>query len=123
MNIALLLLLVLLPAASMSFAFQLVNASKPLVIWAIALPYALLAGLAIAAGRKGGALRALSGATSLLTTLLGLVTAFTALRSGLDAGTSLLTLAPSAIGAASMVTMAVKTATVAFRRAPDGGRR
>ena len=80
-------------------------------------------GLAIAAGRKGGALRALSGATSLLTTLLGLITALTALRAGLDSGTSLLTLAPSAIGAASMVTMAVKTATVAFRRAPDGGRR
>lgn len=80
-------------------------------------------GLAIAAGRKGGALRALSGATSLLTTLLGLVTAFTALRSGLDSGASLLTLAPSAIGAVSMVAMAVKTATVAFRKPPVGGPR
>lgn len=80
-------------------------------------------GLAMATGRKGGALRALSGATSLVTTLLGLVTAISALRSGLDSGTTLLTLAPSIIGTASMVTMAVKTAVVAFRRPPVGGGR
>lgn len=80
-------------------------------------------GLAMATGHKSGALRALSGVTSLVTTLLGVVTALSALRSGLDSGASLLTLAPSAIGAASMVTMAVKTATVAFRRPPAGGGR
>ena len=79
--------------------------------------------LAMATGRKGGALRALSGAMSLVTTLLGVVTAFSALRSGLDSGASLLALAPSAVGAASMVTMAVKTASVAFRRPPVGGGR
>ena len=73
-------------------------------------------GLAMATGRKGGALRALSGVMSLVTTLLGLVSAVSALRSGLDSGASLLTLAPSIIGTASMVTMAVKTAAVAFRR-------
>lgn len=56
MKIALLLLLVLLPAATMSFAFQLTNASKPLVIWSIALPYALLAGIAIARMWKDGEL-------------------------------------------------------------------
>lgn len=56
MNIALLLLLVLLPAASMGFAFQLANASKPLVIWSIALPYALLAGISIARMWKDGEL-------------------------------------------------------------------
>ena len=56
MNLALLVGLVLLPAASMSFAFQLVNASKPLVLWAVALPYALLAGLAIARMWKDGEL-------------------------------------------------------------------
>lgn len=73
-------------------------------------------GLAMATGHKGGALRALSGATSLVTTLLGVVATVSALRSGLDSGASLLTLAPSIIGTASMVTMAVKTAVVAFRR-------
>ena len=73
-------------------------------------------GLAMATGHKGGALRALSGATSVVTTLLGVVATVSALRSGLDSGASLLTLAPSIIGTASMVTMAVKTAVVSFRR-------
>jgi hypothetical protein len=72
--------------------------------------------LAMATGRKGGALRALSGVASLVTTVLGLVATVSALRSGLDSGASLLTLAPSVLGTASMATMAVKTTFVAFRR-------
>lgn len=58
MNTALLLLLLLLPAASMFYAFQFENASTPLVLWAIALPYALLAGVAIARMWKDGELAA-----------------------------------------------------------------
>lgn len=90
-----------------------------------ALPRALgglvSSGLAMATGPRGGTLRALSGTTSLVTTLLGVVAAVSALRSGLDSGASLLSLAPNLIGIASMAIMALKTAVVAFRR-PGGGR-
>lgn len=56
MSHLLLALLVLLPAVGTGFAFRLSHASTPMVLWAVAIPYALLAGLALARMWKAGEL-------------------------------------------------------------------
>ncbi|MHB9004259.1 MAG: zinc ribbon domain-containing protein, partial [Coriobacteriia bacterium] len=72
--------------------------------------------LALVTGRKGGALRSLTGVVSLLTALVQIASLLTTLVRGLGAGSSLLVLAPMAIATGSALVMAVKTASVAFRR-------
>lgn len=58
MSLLLLALLVALPALGASFGFRLEHASTPMVLWAIAIPYALLAGLGLARMWKEGELAA-----------------------------------------------------------------
>jgi len=85
-----------------------------------AIPRALGGGLtsllSLATGSKGGALRGLTGAVSLLTALVQVVSLGWTLIGGLADGTSLLTLAPMAVATASALLMALKTASVALRR-------
>lgn len=58
MSFLFLALLVLLPAIGTGFAFRLEHASTPMVLWAVGIPYALLAGLALARMWREGELSA-----------------------------------------------------------------
>lgn len=80
MSTILLGLLVLLAALGTGFGFRLEHASTPLVLWSVAIPYAVLAGLAIArmwkSGELGSKLKPRSGDLALgalIATLLYLV--------------------------------------------------
>jgi hypothetical protein len=85
-----------------------------------ALPRAVAGGvsalLAIVTGRKGGAMRTVTGIVSLVTALVQAGSLLVTLIGGLLGGASLLTVAPMALATGSALTMAVKTASVALRR-------
>ncbi len=72
--------------------------------------------LSMITGKKGGALRGLTGIVSLLTALVQVFSLLVTFVSGLRDGASLTTLAPMAIATGSATVMALKTASVALRR-------
>lgn len=85
-----------------------------------ALPRVLAAGvtsvLSLITGSKGGALRTVTGLASLATALIQVVSLGVTLIAGVRTGASLFTLAPMVVAIGSVLTMAVKTASVALRR-------
>lgn len=90
------------------------------VALAAAVPRALGGGLtsllSMITGTKGGALRGLTGAVSLITALVQVVSLGGTLIGGFADGAPLLSLLPMAIAMGSALIMALKTASVALRR-------
>lgn len=86
----------------------------------VAVPRFLLAGLtallSVVTGNKGGALRGITGAVSIITALVQAVTLLYGLGVAIAAGAPLLQLASMAVTAASVLTMAIKTTVTALRR-------
>lgn len=70
---------------------------------------------AVVVGRRGGWLRVVSGLLGGVTAVVQAGALVIPLVSGFRSGTSLLDLAPSAVAAASVLVMAVKTAVLALR--------
>ena len=76
----------------------------------------LTSALSLITGTKGGPLRSLTGAVSLLTALVQVVSLGWTLIGGVRGGSPFLTLAPMMVAMASALVMALKTASVALRR-------